>query len=288
MNTIVNDNIKKYKVLLYIIITFFLSWIIWGVSYYFSIGILNRNINNKYIFSVAMILIGAFMPSTVSVIITGYFYGNNEVKKLLKRLTKWKINPIFYIFSLFYIPATFFIPLFICNITGNYYKVNLHINFYTIIPNFIFYAVFFGPLGEELGWRGFILPRLQNKFNPLLSSLILGIVWTCWHIPLFFIPVSAQYGTPFPIFVVQTILLSIILTWMNNHTKGSLLFSILFHTSVNFTAAVLFSYNTYLFSKINKFLIVFIVMQSIILLCIIFDMIRMPSSKLVNTNNNIL
>ncbi len=106
---------------------------------------------------------------------------------------------------------------------------------------FVFVAVAFGggPLGEEIGWRGFALPRLQLRYGALLATLLLGVLWACWHLPEFLTP--SQGGGPgvglaafyqqFPIFLLMVIALSIIFTWVFNNTLGSLFLVILLHTS---------------------------------------------------------
>jgi uncharacterized protein len=102
-----------------------------------------------------------------------------------------------------------------------------------------------GPLGEELGWRGFALPRLQQHRTALTSSVLLGLVWGLWHIPLYFVPGTGQHeilrtGTSpaFAIggFVGWTIGLSVLFTWLFNQTHGSLIVVILFHAAVNLAA----------------------------------------------------
>ena len=104
-----------------------------------------------------------------------------------------------------------------------------------------------GPLGEELGWRGFALPRLQARHTAYRASLLLGLIWGLWHIPLYFVPGTGQFETvsggtdpAFAIgaFVVWTIGLSILFTWLFNETRGSLIVVILFHTSINLGAFV--------------------------------------------------
>jgi len=92
-----------------------------------------------------------------------------------------------------------------------------------------------GPLAEEAGWRGFALSRLQEKYNALISSIILGVLWTFWHVPFYFQPTSSLI--PFPIFLVINIVLSIILTWLYNNTKGSLIVCVLAHFCFNFGGA---------------------------------------------------
>lgn len=103
------------------------------------------------------------------------------------------------------------------------------------VAGIVLCTLFSGPIAEELGWRGFALPRLQARYNALLSSLILGIIWCCWHLPLFFISGSSQMGIPFPIYMVLVITITIYLTWLYNYTGGSLIITILGHFARNLT-----------------------------------------------------
>ena len=87
--------------------------------------------------------------------------------------------------------------------------------------------------GEEIGWRGYALPLLLARFGPLLASVILGVMWAVWHFPLFFMPAMPQYGTPFFSYIPYLVALSIILTWLWQRTKGSVVLATLFHGAVN-------------------------------------------------------
>jgi membrane protease YdiL (CAAX protease family) len=113
----------------------------------------------------------------------------------------------------------------------------------SIIP-YALVTMFIGPFPEELGWRGYVLDRLQTKFNALLSGLILGVVWALWHVPLFFIKDTYQYNQGawsewFWLFMIGIIPLSVIFTWIFNNTNRSTLAVILFHFMVNFTDQIL-------------------------------------------------
>ena len=109
---------------------------------------------------------------------------------------------------------------------------------WTIIP-FAFSIFLIGPM-EEFGWRGYVLDRLQERWNALVSSLILGIVWSLWHLPLFFIKDTYQYnlgvGTPsFWLFMIGIVPLNVLFTWIFNNTRRSILAAMLLHFMVNFT-----------------------------------------------------
>lgn len=104
-----------------------------------------------------------------------------------------------------------------------------------------FVALFFlgGSFQEEFGWRGYALPRLLERWNPLVASLILGSVWAVWHLPLFFMPNLSQSYMPFGVFFLLTIGFSIIFTWTFCRTGRNLFSALLLHTAIN-TAASLF------------------------------------------------
>jgi membrane protease YdiL (CAAX protease family) len=115
----------------------------------------------------------------------------------------------------------------------------------TILP-FVLFTLFYGPLPEELGWRGYVLDRLQGKWNALVSSLILGVIWSLWHAPMFFMRGSLQ-SEVFPLNSVSFWLAmgpgilaeAVIMTWIYNNTQRSTLSAILFHFMMNFTGEFL-------------------------------------------------
>jgi membrane protease YdiL (CAAX protease family) len=114
----------------------------------------------------------------------------------------------------------------------------------TAIVSLVFFVFWFGPLPEEIGWRGFALDRLQCRMSALTSSLLLGTIWALWHLPLFYIPGTYQYdlglGTiRFWLFIVCFLPLSVLMTWIYNSTRRSTLSAVLVHFSWNLCAALL-------------------------------------------------
>ena len=106
-----------------------------------------------------------------------------------------------------------------------------------LLPYFLLYLVilFFvgGPLGEEAGWRGFALPRLQARHGALLASLIVAVGWVLWHLPLFFIPESGTWTGNLAVYAGSAVALSIIHTWMYNRAQASLFVVTLLHAAVD-------------------------------------------------------
>lgn len=97
----------------------------------------------------------------------------------------------------------------------------------------------FDGLGEELGWRGFALPKLQARFSALTSSLILAACWAAWHVPYAMTKGSAMNGLPFWWFLPGMLASTILFTWIFNNAQGSILLAILFHAANNTTYNVL-------------------------------------------------
>ncbi len=98
------------------------------------------------------------------------------------------------------------------------------------------FNLFSGPFAEEAGWRGYALPRLQAKHNSLVSSLILGFLWTLWHVPLAFVAAADQAALGAFGWIIYTVLIfsiTIILTWLYNNSRGSLVIVILAHFCFN-------------------------------------------------------
>jgi membrane protease YdiL (CAAX protease family) len=101
------------------------------------------------------------------------------------------------------------------------------------LVNFILVFFLGGPLGEEIGWRGYALPQMQSKYGSLKASLILGALWAFWHLADFLTPYHGDFLTSFPLYFLLVVILSVIMTWIYNNTKGSIFMAILAHTSIN-------------------------------------------------------
>jgi len=104
----------------------------------------------------------------------------------------------------------------------------------------VFLQIFFigGALGEELGWRGYALPRLLTLFSPMVASLILGLIWSFWHLPLFFMIGTVQSNMPIWQFMLQNTLIAFYFTWLYMRVNRNLFVMVLFHAIANTASAV--------------------------------------------------
>lgn len=166
-----------------------------------------------------------------------------------KRVIDFKRIPAkWYLVIVLFVPALSCLAAFLDRITGGSGATwgENALNFVqdpaSIIFSLLFATLF--PFIEELGWRGYALDRLQEKNSALVSSLILGVVWSAWHLPMFFVRDSYQaslgIGTPaFWLFLFSILPLSFAFTWIYNNTGRSTLAVILFHAMANFTGELI-------------------------------------------------
>jgi membrane protease YdiL (CAAX protease family) len=91
-----------------------------------------------------------------------------------------------------------------------------------------------GPLGEEFGWRGYALPHLQVRMGWRLASLLLGLIWGVWHLPLFFTADTVQADMTLPIFLFSVLAMSVVFGWLARHTRGSVAAALALHTAINY------------------------------------------------------
>jgi membrane protease YdiL (CAAX protease family) len=173
-----------------------------------------------------------------SLIMTGLTLGKDSVIALLKRFLIWRVSWKWYLVVFLLMPSIQFAAIFL-----NSVLTQTSIDFNNVFARQIFgetggLIVFVVPFllidfianGEEMGWRGYVLPRLQARYNALISSLILGVIWGFWHFPKFLAP---DNHSSFLVFMVDSVAKAVLFTWIYNNTRGSLLLVTLFHAVGN-------------------------------------------------------
>lgn len=220
------------------------KWALFILTFLVSITLmviyLEITLSSLDILPIILIVVNAVI---VGYIISGGLSGIEGIQKLLNKLYIWNIPLRWYLFALIFYPAVLFLSL-LYGIYGSGSSVNEIFNqvsgnaVYGLIITYGYVGLTRGPLREEIGWRGFALPRLQNLHSPLVGSIILGVIWIVWHLPLHF---NGLYPVGIEGFLDRFYYLGLIFlfTWLYNHTKGSLLLTTLFHTSANTAGTIL-------------------------------------------------
>lgn len=166
--------------------------------------------------------------------------GKGETARLFKRYFIWRVGWKWWFVAILLMPALRFaaIPLtaWLTGVPADYSHpmirdiVPLGWPLLALLIPWVLFEVFTN--GEEMGWRGYILPRLQAKYNALVSSLIVGVIWAVWHLPKF-VGTGLNGDLSLFWFTLFTVSLAVLYTWLYNNTRGSLLLVTLFHAAGN-------------------------------------------------------
>ncbi len=178
-----------------------------------------------------LVLLGAFAPSLAAVWLTARAEGGSGVRVLLSGIFEWRVAARWYLFAAGYIVTIkLCVALIHRGIFGAWPRFGAEP--WYLIPAAILFSTPF-QAGEEIGWRGYALPRLAERFGLARASILLGIIWGCWHLPQFFIEQADTYGQSFWLYLLQVTALSVAIAWLYAKSNGSLLLVMLLHAAVN-------------------------------------------------------
>jgi len=222
--------VKRHPIITFFVLTYALSWT-------FEIPLVVQRDGIAGTQGLVLNILAANVPSVLAIVLTAMVFGRGALRKLLGRLLIWRVDPRWYLVVLG--PAALAGGMVTLNSFAGGPAMSLGMPLLTAVIMLAF-SIFPGSaLGEEIGWRGYALPRLQARMSALSASLILGVIWGFYHLPLYFTGQAIRPLSLFPLFVVSTIALSVIITWMYNSTGGSLLLVVLLHATYNLPLTLL-------------------------------------------------
>jgi membrane protease YdiL (CAAX protease family) len=227
---------------IYFVVTFIWTWFFWGLA--IALGASMETATG-----VILLFLGVIGPAVTGIAFTYLTRDRQGRRDYWKRVVDFKRIPVRWVLViLLFAPVVNVLAALLDVISGGggttwgEAALNLLSSPLSIIPSIIFSTLI--PFLEELGWRGYVLDRLQDKWSALVSSLVLGVIWSLWHLPLFFVPGSYQAGLgvgtlSFWSFMIGIVPLSLLFTWIFNNTRRSTLAVILFHGMVNFSGELI-------------------------------------------------
>jgi len=185
--------------------------------------------------------LASFGPFFAALMVTLVVEGLPGAGRLFSGLARWRVESGYALFAIGLPPALFAVAVIVSRILeGAWSDLGLlgqadYLPYLGALPVLGLWLLTFG-LGEEVGWRGFALPRLQATRSAFSASLLLGILWAGWHVPAFF---YRDTYMAMGLFVIPAVLVSVtaaslVITWLYNGTQGSLLMVVLFHALFNF------------------------------------------------------
>nr|MDO8086539.1 type II CAAX endopeptidase family protein [Candidatus Sigynarchaeum springense] len=229
-----NSSREIRRCFLFILVAYVFTWFFWIPDALNKMGLIPVSPLTGLGF------IGAFGPLVSAIIVTSVYEGKDGVKNLFKKVLDHRFKKRWWLPVFFLMPALVLVAFAIAVLTdGIVPPLEALSQPAILVPAFFSVLLLSGPFEEEFGWRGYALPRLQARFNPHVSSVVLGMVWAAWHLPQFIIPGNGMfYKTPLWTFFPTVVAATFLFTWIYNNTNGSMMTSLLFHTTFNFSMFV--------------------------------------------------
>ena len=216
--------------LVFVVLTFIASWLLWlaaasvmGWDFSMQAGVVAVG--------GPLYLLGVYAPALVAVGLTARAEGRAGVSALLRRVLIADVPVRYYLFAVSYLAAIKLgVALLHRAVLGSwpaFTQESLPLMLAAVLISTPFQS------GEEIGWRGYLLPKLSSRVGLRTASLIVGVIWACWHLPFFFIASADKSGQPFAPYLLGVTALSVAMAWLYWRTRGSLLLTMLMHAAVN-------------------------------------------------------
>ncbi|MFN2212215.1 MAG: type II CAAX prenyl endopeptidase Rce1 family protein [Anaerolineales bacterium] len=260
--------IKKHPLLVFFVLAYAFSWMVEIPLALQAQGVIRVQI------PFSLHYLAGYGPLFSALIVTSVISGTQGLRKLFGRMTKWNVRPGWWLVAV--APLGFFLSVAaaLWLIDGKSIDLSAlgQVDFLpalglVALPMWI---LTFG-IGEETGWRGFALPRLQENRSPLYATLILWILWALWHLPLFFYSYEVSI---LPGFAIGLLAGAIVFTWLFNGAGGSVLMVAIWHGAFNFTTAC-----TSCKTGLPAAVISTLVMIWAVALVLLYKPIRLPRKK---------
>lgn len=216
--------------ILFTLLTFAGSWILWAAASRVLGGDFAHPGPPAHIGN-ALYLLGVFAPAFVALLLTSVRDGSGAAKELLRRVIAWSVDARWYAFAILYFPvvklAVAVVHRLALGVWPGFWAEPLVVMLAATVLSTPVQA------GEEIGWRGFLLPRLAARIGLPSASLVVGVIWAAWHLPFFFIAGTDKTGQSFPAYAAGVVALSVALAFLYWRTRGSLFLTMVMHAAVN-------------------------------------------------------
>jgi uncharacterized protein len=230
--------LTKKPLLSFFALTYLFAWAIWTplVVYYYR-----RPFPVSFAQTptplILLAFLGFFGPTVSALIMAALEDGRDGIRNLLSGWKRWRAG------------LQWFLVILISQIAIELLTTKLYVSFmgvhpeitwsawFNVFPMFLQAAVLGGAVAEETGWRGYALPRLLKTRSALTSSIIIGVIWSAWHLPISLVP-GANFPVPLNpmlafVFILSVSIISIVMTWLYSNTKGSIFLCYLYHVLIN-------------------------------------------------------
>jgi membrane protease YdiL (CAAX protease family) len=229
--------VERYTLAAYFVLALGITWLLASPMIASAQGLLKTPV------PFALHYVTGYGPLAAAFIVTALSEGTGGVRALWQRLFHWRVGWAWVLIAAFSPVALFAVAAVIVRLLGEPWPDLRLLGQINYLPNLGLGAwllwILTSGFGEETGWRGFALPRLQKQHSALTATLILTAFWVLWHVPFFlYLDTYRQLGfAMFPIFALSVLSGAVIFTWLYNSTGGSILMAVLWHGALNFVTA---------------------------------------------------
>jgi CAAX protease family protein len=216
--------IQRYPLTTFFLLAFGITWVVWVPR---AAGAPLDTVGQAW----------TWVPAIAALLAAALTGGRDAVRELGARLVRWRVGWQWYLVVILG-PAVFSVV-----VAGIYVMLGgawseaapaaLLEGPLMMLPLFLVILTLTDGLGEELAWRGFALPRLLTRYNALLASVVLGLIWALWHLPLLWTDGNGMFHLPVWLLLSDITAKSVLFTWVFLHTRGSVLIAMLFHGATN-------------------------------------------------------
>ncbi len=232
MNSASDSLFKRHPLTMYFILAFAISWLILSPGVASTLGFLDFEFDGNVLSAV-----GQFGPLLAALIVTSSTVGGTGVRKIFRSMFNWQVKARWWAAAVMLLAGLFAAATALAMLVGGAVP-DLGSGIFLITAGLLYLI---GSFGEEPGWRGFALPKLQQGRSAWKATLILTLFWWLWHIPFYWILPSAieatqQFGfvAAFGMQLIILLALSSLCAWVYNGSGGSVLMPVLMHASWNF------------------------------------------------------
>src|SRR5215213_2515337 len=216
--------IQRYPLTTFFLLAFGITWVVWVPR---AAGAPLETVGQAW----------TWVPAIAALLAAALTGGRDAVRELGARLVRWRVGWQWYLVVILG-PAVFsLVVAAIYMMLGGSWAQAAPSTFRQIplllLPIFLLILTLTDGLGEELAWRGFALPRLLSRYNAFAASLILGVIWSLWHLPLIWTQGNGMFDQPVWLLLLDVTAKSVLFTWVFLHTRGSVLIAMLFHGATN-------------------------------------------------------
>lgn len=222
-------------------LTAILAFVVLAFGWSWVIGFFGTRIKGDFpVLSTALMMTAGFGPSVACFAVVVATSNGQGLRNWLFHRFNWRVDWRWFALAFVFPPSVMLLAVSIHALLGGSLPASLTIDQIPIvILNFALVLALGGPLGEEFGWRGYAMPALRARMDWRAASLIIGLIWGAWHLPLFFLEGTAQSGMPIPVFIINILAGSVVFGWLFERTQGSVLPAVVLHTSLNAWGGIL-------------------------------------------------